>query len=76
MDNQLVCSTSSTNGLYHYGLFRPLLFAVYGVGSLTNSPTSLVPRPFLPPVFIASSMKYAGFHTGSDEILAVGTAWE
>ena len=26
--------------------------------------------------FIASSMKYGVFHTGSDEILVVGTAWE
>ena len=33
---------------------------------------SLVPKPFPPPVFNASSM----FHIGIDEILAVGTAWE
>ena len=35
--------------------------------------SSLVPRPFLPPASISS---LPVFHTGSDEILAVGTAWE
>ena len=45
-------------------------------GVVQRDSVSLVPRPFPPPVFIASSINYAVFHTGNDEILPVGMAWE
>ena len=39
---------------------------------------SFVPRPFPPPVIhcFQYEIRPAVFHTGSDEILAVGMAWE